>query len=485
MNKARLKSILLMGLIFSSIVLTCYMWFSEKLWPDGYNFFANMPFSFRKEELQSTLTKESLSDPQRIVVTNVSNRSVYAPDTEEGAAVVQTAKDILKLTLSSSESSSAVEEEWNGALKSKSMHVVYPVAYDGRLFANILGVQQNSSAIKTAKEFVISPGDMVSSDISVYSRDALTGEIVKIPVQWDKAALETQIEQMALDSIGNYSYSFELHFDDQAQEPEQLELQQAEGTSTVQQPVYLESDVLLMPLRSTAHIIKEINPLYDNDYNRGMVEEILRCFGFNAAGAQKYMESDNSVVYVENYGTLKIHPNGLIEYKAVDAEKGISLNGATSGASYGSILSCVDFVNTLWNSAVPGQRLNVNISSDVVDVRSRDFTLTMDYYAEGTPVSMEMQASNSHEAVHHAVEIQVSDDRMVSYRQVMTYFESTEETVRMGSAIDALDILFADNQRQGETISDLYLTYVLNGSTLWQPIWAARIGDRVVKVIGQ
>lgn len=485
MSKARLKSILLVGLIFSSIVLTCYMWFSEKLWPGGYNFFASMPFSFGREQVQSTLTKESLSDPQRIVVTNVGNRSVYAPDTDEGAAVVQTVKEILKATLSSAESMPAIEEEWNGALKSKSMHVVYPVAYDGRLFANILGVQQNNPAIKTAKEFVISTGDIVSSDIGVYSRDALTGEIVKIPVKWDKEQLETQIEQTAMDSIGNYSYSFELHFDDHVLDPTKVELQQQDGTAAAQQPAYLESDVLIMPLRSTGRMIKEINPLFDNEYNRGMIEDVLRQFGFNTIGARKYMESDNSIVYVENYGTLKFHSNGLIEYKAVNPEKGISLNGATSGASYGSILACVDFVNTLWNRALPGQRLNLNISSDVVDVRSRDFTLTMDYYAEGTAVCMEIPMNNAHEAMHHAVEIQVMDNRMVSYRQVMTYFEPTEETVRMGSAIDALDSLFADNQWQGETISDLYLTYILNGSSLWQPMWAAKAGNQVVTVIGQ
>ena len=481
MSKARVKSILLVGLIISSILLTCYMWFSEKLWPGGYNFFANVPFSFGRGQLQSTLTKESLSDPQRVIVTCVGNRSVYAPDTDEGAAVVQTVKEVLKAALSSTETMPATDEEWNGALKSKSMHVVYPVAYDGQLFANILGVQQSSPAIKTAKEFVISAGDIVSSDISVYSRDALTGEILRILVRWDKEQLDTQIQQTALDSIGNYSYSFELHFDDHRLEPAQVQ----DGTAVAQQPAYLESDVLIMPLRSTARMIKEINPLFDNDYNRGMIEDVLRQFGFNTIGARKYMESDNSIVYVENYGTLKIHSNGLIEYKAVHPEKGISLNGATSGASYGSILACVDFVNTLWNRALPGQRLNLNISSDVVDMRSRDFMLTMDYYAEGIAVGMEMPKSNAHEAMHHAVEIQVSDDRMISYRQVMTYFEPTEETVRMGSAIDALDSLFADAQWQGQTISDLYVTYVLNGSSLWQPVWAAKTGNQVVTVIGQ
>ncbi len=482
MGKARLKSILLVGLILSSIVLTCHIWFSEKLWPDGYNFFANIPFSFGKGELQSTLTKETLSDPNRIVVTNVEKRNVYTPDTQESIELVQTVKDILKLALTASGSASATEEEWNGTLRSKSIHVTYPVAYDGRLFASIMGVPQDNLGLKAVQEFVIFAGDIVSSNVSVYSRDAVSGEVVKIGVRYDKAALLAMIEQLAVDSIGAPSYSFELHFDDHTQETQD---QQPDANTMVSQNVYLESDVLVMLNRNTGRMMKEINLLYDNDYNQGMVEEILRCFGYNSSGSRKYMESDNSVVYVENYGTIKIHPNGLVEYKAVDLEKGIPLDSSAAGTSYDSILACVDFVNTLWNSVYPGQRLNVNISSDVVDIRNKDFTLTMDYYADGTVVSMELPQTNSHEALEHAVEIQVADNRIVSYRQVMTFFEPTEETINIGSAIDALDILFADSQLNGNSISDLYLTYVMSGSTLWRPTWAAKVDGEIVKVAVQ
>lgn len=479
MGKARLKSIVLVGLILCSIVLTCRIWFSEKLWPDGYNFFANIQFSFGKGELQSTLTKETLSDPSRIVVTNIEKRSVYTPDTGETTQLLQTVKDVLKLALTTSGTTSATEEEWKGALRSKSIHVTYPVAYDGRLFANMMGVPQETVGLKAVQEFVIFAGDIVSSNVSVYSRDAVSGEVVKIAVRYDKAALAAMIEQMAVHSIGTLSYSFELHFDDHMQDPE---VQQPDSNTMVSQNVYLESDVLVMLNRNTGRMMKEINLLYDNDYNQGMVEEILRCFGYNSSSSRKYKESDNSIVYVENYGTMKIHPNGLVEYKAVDLEKGIPLDDAASGTSYDSILACVDFVNSLWNSVYPGQKLNVNISSNVVDIRDKDFTLAMDYYADGTVVSVELPQTNSHETLEHAVEIQISNNRIVSYRQLMTFFEPTEETIKIGSAIDALDVLFADSQLNGNSISDLYLTYVMSGSTLWRPTWAAKVDGEIVKV---
>ena len=45
MKKETLKTIVLVLLVLSSIILTANNWFSEKLWPDGYNFFSNIGFS--------------------------------------------------------------------------------------------------------------------------------------------------------------------------------------------------------------------------------------------------------------------------------------------------------------------------------------------------------------------------------------------------------------------------------------------------------
>ena len=68
MKIERFKSILLVLLVISSIVLTINKWFNEKLWPEGYNFFAVITdkFSFGKDKFISSLTKETISFPKNI-----------------------------------------------------------------------------------------------------------------------------------------------------------------------------------------------------------------------------------------------------------------------------------------------------------------------------------------------------------------------------------------------------------------------------------
>ena len=63
MKKETLKTIVLVFLVLSSIILTVNNWFSEKLWPDGYNFFSNLTNYFSDEEIQKSyfLSKEKLS----------------------------------------------------------------------------------------------------------------------------------------------------------------------------------------------------------------------------------------------------------------------------------------------------------------------------------------------------------------------------------------------------------------------------------------
>ena len=69
MKKESLKTAALVLLVFCSIILTINKWFSEKLWPDGYNFFSNLTsyFSFGEKPVEKTyyLSKENISNPSK------------------------------------------------------------------------------------------------------------------------------------------------------------------------------------------------------------------------------------------------------------------------------------------------------------------------------------------------------------------------------------------------------------------------------------
>ena len=87
MKIERLKSILLVLLVISSIVLTINKWFNEKLWPEGYNFFSNVKnhiFSDTKEksDFDYEITEDILN-PSKIILNNGNEEessSLYAQD---------------------------------------------------------------------------------------------------------------------------------------------------------------------------------------------------------------------------------------------------------------------------------------------------------------------------------------------------------------------------------------------------------------------
>ena len=469
MKTKNLKTYVLIGLILSSVILTGKIWFNEKLWPEGYNFFAVITdkLSFGKDKFISSLTKETISFPKNIVINNLEKRSVYAADSEIFSNISPDVRELLRLALEKSETESATEEVWAAALQGRSMHIVYPVAYDSKLFLNILGSYQTGDSSIPVREFIITADEPTEDAISVYIKNHSTSEILKAKISWDKARLDKIIDTYATDSIGNLSYSSELNFD-------------KAGDGDEKQKVVIESNVLIQLNKKLNNMIREINPLYEYGFNGEVVESFLKSFGYNVSGARKYVEHDNSVVYVENYSTLKFHPNGLLEYSAVDDTKGINVGGS---GFYESLLGCVDFVNLLWGDVFPHKPLNINISSDIVDIKSNSFKLTMDYFTDGAQVNISIPQGTSHPPINNGVEIEVVNGKIVSYRQVMAFFEPAEFSADSVSAIDALDELIEEGNIEGKVVRDLYPTYISDGTDLRKSAWAVRTSDNQISII--
>lgn len=457
-KKETLKTYTLVLLIISSVFLTGKIWLDEKLWPEGYNFFAIITDKFapKQEPVVSSLTKETIAFPKTLTVTNIEKRSVYAADSEEFATMLPEIKMALRTAMESTVGSSITEQDWAVALRTRSIHVVYPVAYDSGLFLNILGSYQDKPDSAPVREFIITANDVASNTVNVYIRNQATAEITKVPVNMNKQTFDTMVDSYATHSIGNIAYSSELNFD--------------KAATGGQQKVIIDSGVLIQLNKQINNMVEEINPIYsDGEFNPEVVEPLLSQFGCNADSTRKYTEKDNSVLYVENYASVKLHPNGLIEYKSIDNTKGIPLGGTDF---YGNLLSCVDFVNHMWGEVYPSIPLNINISSDVIDAGSNSFVLTMDYFADGAQVNIGLPQSTSYQPMNHAVEITVAGGRITSYRQMMIYYESAEQSTDGETTIEALDKLLAENDMQDQIIRDLYPVYISDGSPLLKSAWA-------------
>ena len=199
--KERIKNIVLALLIISSVCLTLNIWFDKKLWPDGYNFFSDITqkiFGQKVLKNSGSLSKEKLALPKQLVVNNASKRSIFYETDDAYDTIIAPVKSIFISALTSDNYTKSTADEWNSALKAKSIFVSYPVAYDSEVLGNILGVQKVKTGSMTIRDFIISQGDIASSSLYVYIRDYTDQSIKKCNVRYDKKEFENLLTRYAV-----------------------------------------------------------------------------------------------------------------------------------------------------------------------------------------------------------------------------------------------------------------------------------------------
>lgn len=471
--KERIKSCLLSLLIISSIVLSINMWFSEKLWSNDYNFFSNITNIFKSENKSKSyyLSKENISYPEKIIINNMEKRNRYTHTSKEYLQMIESILSTVKKGFTECIFSETTNEDWNVILKSKSIYISYPVAYDTALLSGILDVSANDIHAKLIKDIIISLDDSQSQSVNIFIKDEDNNKIYKSPINHNYTYFSEIIDKYAIDSINLLPYSFELKFD--------------KSSEVIEQKVVIEPTVTLKLEEQTLPNIKSTNYLTDIYEDAYTSSNILKSFGYNTTNTKKYLDKNNTSVYVENFSTLKIHNNGLLEYKSIDNTKGISLTAKNTSTLYDNFIACIEFVNNLWDNAMPGKSFNVNLASDILfDPKGQSFNITMDYYINGHPVICTLDKTSAYDELSHGIEIKVSDGKIVEYRQLFNEFSLTSQYVKNGSAIDAIDAMFSNENLKSETISALNIAYI-NNKSIWNPVWTAKTTDNKLIIIGR
>jgi len=469
MKKEVLKTVVLVLLVLSSIILTINNWFSEKLWPDGYNFFSTLANYFTDPEAEKSyfLSKENVSNPTKIIVNNIENRGVYTHTSKEYNDMVGPVKDILKSGLSVDSVSEGSQELWKESLKYKSIYLSYPVSYGIKTFSAILDTPVTVVESGSVKEFVIVSGDPITGKPRLLIKNSSDNTYVDVVLDTDVTKIDKLIDKYASSSMGDYPYSFELNFD-----------KTGEG---MEQKVIIEPQVTLAINPATANTVKEINYFDDIASNTELHNEILKTFGFNTSNIRKNINIDNSIVFAENYGSIKMYPDGLLEYKSLDETNGIEIG--TSTQFYSTFIDCIEFINNIWDTACKDVNMNINLSSTKITGADNSFVLTINYFADGMEVVTTLDETPSHGKINNAIEVEVRNSKVISYRQIVKGYEANNDQVTCSTVIEALDVLMANESLKSDTISDLYLAYYPEENGLCTPCWVARTAKNEIRII--
>ena len=460
MKKESFKNIILVGLVISSIALTFNMWMQKKLWPDGYNFFSNITKYLNGSDYQKKyyLSKENVSFPKKVVITNTEKRSLYTHTEQEFQQIMKVVMPAIKDGISNAQYIESNINEWELAIKNTSLYFSYPVAYDYSLFSAILGLTApKQTDIAYIKELLIYT-DNEGKNTILFVKDNSTDIIYKTALNTDAQLIDV-INGYAISDIASLPFSFELNFDVASDE-------------NIEQNVIIEPTVTIPLIKSSAKTVlcEETSSIFENANSR---KQILEEFSFNTATANRYRDNNDTTVYVDNYGTLKFYTNGILEYKALDATRGIKL---TTNAlnTYDSFINGVEFVNRLLTRSVPDGNFDINLSSYNNNSKNNTVKLTFDYYIDGKEFKYETNKN--------AITLEIVDGNLVYYSQLFKTFTVTGNEVMCPDAIAALDILMADKARSG-AVDELFIGYARSGES-YLPKWYAKTADGSTYVIG-
>ena len=469
MKKETLKTIVLVFLVLSSIVLTVNNWFSEKLWPDGYNFFSNLTNYFSDDEIQKSyfLSKENVSNPTSIIVNNIESRGVYTHTSDDYNDMVGPVKEILKSGLSEKNSSPASPDLWKEALKYKSIYLSYPVSYGIKTFSAVMDTPVTVMENGSVQEFVIVSGDPITGKPRLLIKNSTDNTYIDVAISVDVTKIDGLIEKYAKNSVGEYPYSFELNFD--------------KTEDGMKQKVVIEPQVTLAINPVSANTVSETNYFEDIAFTPSLYNKFLKAFDFNTSNIRKNVNIDDSIVFAENYGSIKMYPDGLLEYKSLDDTKGIVIGNSTQ--FYTNFIDCIEFINNVWDTACHDKNMNINISSAKITDNDNSFILTINYFADGMEVVTTLDKTDSHDKMDSAIEVEVKNSKIVSYKQIVKGYEANDDEVQCISVIEALDVLMANENVKSETISDLYLAYYPDENGLCTPCWVARTAGNEIRII--
>ena len=193
MKIERLKSILLIILVVSSIILTANKWFNEELWPEGYSFFSDVKKRLAGNSSQERFNpNEEILRPAKIIFNNLSSHSLYTKSSENYDEISKEITSLLSVSLKSEKIIEVENEEWDNLLKLKSCYFSYPVIYDASYFSSQLSNTYDGK-VKYFKEFIVTEDSRIPTISHLYLKDSVSGAVERITADYESKIIKSFI----------------------------------------------------------------------------------------------------------------------------------------------------------------------------------------------------------------------------------------------------------------------------------------------------
>lgn len=321
---------------------------------------------------------EELSRPELIVAGNNEFRKTVD---DRNGTVNRLVQGIVRelYHAESEELSEVVEEEVISALETDWLYVKFPsersVAYETAFYNVKNSTIQKSTDIYNDMFILPHTGEAIAL---IYLKDLKSGNWVKTKISDVNAQEISELIKNSADShSGDNSFAYELN----------REYRLNEGASL--------APLLLLPVDNEQFPIVSVSvpKLYKaglsfsrpTDFSIGLAN----IFRYNPNTIRQYVTGEGVLMFVGETGTLGVHPDGLVEYKALDASVGLVISTASDNNVQETLTGVYGIVEQI-------QRLSGIQQNERCEIRitkmpgyyanHRKYELGFDYYVNGIKV---------------------------------------------------------------------------------------------------
>lgn len=465
MKKERFKNILLTSLVILSLLLTGKIWLNEKLWPDGYNFFAvlNSKFTelFSGSEAEDT---RNLLFPAHMIAYTVKDSDhagCLLTDANESYAQVRDFCDASianALAQPAKYITAADEDTWRNALFTNGIFLDYGTGIPTDVFCAFSGVSAQAdivSQVANVRYVIISAEGNLVSNISVFLRD-MDGNSFKIATLQPKAELTDALNPLKEFVTPNNRFSFFIGADT--------------ATSAMGEVLFApfllltENEPQLPTVQAENLLAADSAALLSDEH----ANQLLHSVAMNPKTAKKYTDADGNVIFLQNQSTLKISKNGYIEYSAAAGQNGFKLSDKPTADTSAQAHSAVNLIYDLYgifSDRTPSLFFNGFTATE------NGFILNLDYNLGGSKVLTDLNGG-------HAAELELENGYVKSFSLCLRSYSITDKQITLPSSYTAVDLIFAqmDAQKDNTTIENMFIGYSDTGTANEiRPTWFIKI----------
>ncbi len=466
MLRERLKTSAIIILIANLIYMTSYLWFfnqNHSLSDEMVRYVRGIPIveKFFPVKQEYSISKDNLSKPRKFLINDGSLWMAYYNTDIGFSPIEQRTKKILTSFLEGDVTASKKIDyaTWEAGLESLSIYVEYPVAFSPDMFSHIMGTDKAEvlNDINTFRELIIIPSSS-DTNVCILIKDAQDDNLIYAYILDDSQTLPSSDLSVYTSNDGYYEPVFSTG------------LKLGENSKVTLSPLVLFSDS-----QPSTEVLEARNLITKASKSR-----LLENFSFNTVAVAPYEDTFGAQNYIANYASAKIYPDSVFEYNAIEADKGIILD--ESGDAYSVLNASIDFAEKTWDT-VSGEPLSILVTSDLSGYdSSKPYTFKFDYYESGRPIEVSLPENYGHSAMKCAIEMTVSNGRLISYKQYMRSYKSVSEITVPDTFVTALDNFVhridTDPNSAPTVIDDIYIGYIDSGAeNNIRATWLAQTSD--------